>query len=368
MLQCVAVEWVRYPNINTSPTGTLQQIIMARPLRIEYPNACYHVSNRADTPETVRPAPAGERAGSRAGGLKGGLKGGLFPAEQYYQAFLDGVREAATRFNVEVLGWCLLKNEYHLLIRTPEGNLSRFMRQVDGLYTQYYQKHKRRRGSVFRARYKSVLFQPENYLLPLTRYVHNLPRTARQNPLAWPWSSVHRYLGKPGRDAGLMPDEVLAAAGGAEAYAAYLQGGNDRELQRFYGKKNQLSVLGDEKFRSRVKSLASISGARGTSKGALARKRPTPGKIISSVADTFQVSDTSILHAARGPGSKNVPRWVAMYLCQEAGGITLQKIAQQFGLQRYGTVSTTIGKLKDEFEDNPPLVNRVERIRQQLYQ
>src|SRR5690606_28052916 len=141
-------------------------IIMARPLRIEYPNACYHVSNRADTPEPVRPAPAGERASgseradSRSGGLKGGLKaglkGGLFPAEQYYQAFLDGVREAATRFNVEVLGWCLLKNEYHLLIRTPEGNLSRFMRQVDGLYTQYYQKHKRRRGSVFRARYKSV--------------------------------------------------------------------------------------------------------------------------------------------------------------------------------------------------------------------
>jgi putative transposase len=100
----------------------------------------------------------------------------------------------------------------------------------------------------------------------------------------------------------------------------------------------------------------------------LARKRPTPGRIISSVADTFNVSDTSILHAARGPGSKNVPRWVAMYLCQEAGGITLQKIAQQFGLQRYGTVSTTIGKLKGEFEDDPPLVGRVERIRQQLAQ
>lgn len=324
---------------------------MARPLRIEYPNAYYHVSNRAES------------------------TGGLFPTEQYYQAFLDGVREAATRFNVDVLGWCLLKNEYHLLIKTPEGNLSRFMRQVDGLYTQYFQKHKRRRGSVFRARYKSVLFQPEQYLAPLSRYLHNLPRTARQNPQAWPWSSVPLYLGRPGHDAGLKPDEVLAHFGTAEqaeqriaAYATYLQAGADRELQRFYGKKNQLSVLGDEKFRERARSLASISGARGVSKGAVARRRPTPGKIISSVADTFQVSDSSILHAARGPGSKNVPRWVAMYLCQEAGGITLQKIAQQFGLQRYGTVSTTIGKLKDEFEENPPLMTRVETIRQQLYQ
>lgn len=323
---------------------------MARPLRIEYPNAYYHVSNKADN------------------------TGGLFPSEQYYQAFLDGVREAASRFNVEVLGWCLLKTEYHLLIKTPEGNLSRFMRQVDGLYTQYYQKHKRKRGSVFRARYKSVLFQPEHYLAPLSRYLHNLPRTARQNPLAWPWSSVQQYLVDGDGAAGLTTSEVLSLFGTASgtpdaarsAYASYMQAGNDRELSRFYGKKNQLSVLGDEKFRARAKSLAAVSITRGVSKGTLARKRPTPGKIISSVADTFNVSGTSILHAARGPGSKNVPRWVAMYLCQEAGGITLQKIAQQFGLQRYGTVSTTIGKLKDEFEGNPPLMNRVERIRQQL--
>ncbi len=321
---------------------------MARPLRIEYPNAYYHVSNKADN------------------------NGGLFPSEQYYQAFLDGVREAASRFNVDVLAWCLLKTEYHLLIKTPEGNLSRFMRQVDGLYTQYYQKHKRKRGSVFRARYKSVLFQPESYLVPLSRYLHNLPRTARQNPLAWPWSSVQHYLTEGSGERWLKPDEVLANFGAQPqagvAYGDYLRAGHDRELSRFYGKKNQLSVLGDEKFRARTKSLAAVTVARGVSKGALARKRPTPGRIISSVADTFNVSGTSILHAARGPGSKNVPRWVAMYLCQEAGGITLQKIAQQFGLQRYGTVSTTIGKLKDEFEGNPPLLSRVERIRQQLAQ
>jgi putative transposase len=325
---------------------------MARPLRIEYPNAYYHVSNKADN------------------------TGGLFPSELYYQAFLDGVREAASRFNVDLLSWCLLKNEYHLLIKTPEGNLSRFMRQVDGLYTQYYQKNRRKRGSVFRARYKSVLFQPELYLAPLSRYLHSLPRTARQNPFVWPWSSVQHYLADSGlpldavNNAGLRTEEVLTGFGAPaecrDAYRTYLQAGNDRELVRFYGKKNQLSVLGDDKFRARAKSLAAVTVTRGVSKGMLARKRPTPGKIISSVADTFNVSGNSILHAARGPGSKNVPRWVAMYLCQEAGGITLQKIAQQFGLQRYGTVSTTIGKLKDEFEDDPPLMSRVERIRREL--
>lgn len=321
---------------------------MARPLRIEYPNAYYHLTNKAEN----------------------GVS--LFSGEQYYQAFLNGVKEAAERFNVDLLGWCLLKHEYHLLIKTPEGNLSRFMRQVDGLYTQQYQKLKRKQGSVFKSRYKSVLFQAERYLLELSRYLHNLPKTARQNPVAWPWSSLNFYLNNSGKDLGLKTDEVLNAFGkGASAraeYAQYVKHGSTPELIRFYSKKNQPSVLGDEKFRDRVKGLAAVTGARGVARGALVSKRPSTTRIVSSVADTFKVSGSSILHAARGPGSKNVPRWVAMYLCQEAGGITLQKIAGQFGLQRYGTVSTTISKLKGEFVGNPPLVNRVQRIRQQLYQ
>ena len=70
--------------------------------------------------------------------------------------------------------------------------------------------------------------------------------------------------------------------------------------------------------------------------------------------------------AARGPGSKNVPRWVAMHLCQEVGGVTLQVIADHFGLQRYGTVSTTIGKLRDELPANPRLQSQLHKLLQQL--
>ena len=336
---------------------------MARPLRIEYPNAYYHVSNRSD-----RPA-------------------GLFPGDAFYEAFLDSVRVSAERFNVEVLAWCLLRGEYHLLLKTPEANLSRFMRQVDGLYTQFFQRNRRRRGAVFRARYKSVLLQAEPWLVPVSRYIHNLPRAARQSPLNWRWSSLTHYLaGTEGR-VPLARTEILAGVAGQvqtgeadstgtavpaeqatrDAYAAYVRAGNDRQLQRFYGKRNQLSVLGDDKFKARVKALDDVSALRGISRGAAARKRPSVTRIINSVADTFQVTDHSILRAARGPGTKNVPRWVAMYLCQEVGGVTLQNIANEFGLQRYGTVSTTIGKLKDEFLDDPPLESRVRQIRQDLY-
>lgn len=320
---------------------------MARPLRIEYPNAYYHVSNKAEANQK------------------------LFPGDQYYQVFLSGVFEAAARLNVEVHCWSLLKNEYHLLVKTPEGNLSRFMRQVDGLYTQNYQRLKRAKGSVFRSRYKSVLFQPERYLLPLSRYLHRLPPRYS----TWRWSSLQAYLeGKSAGSVGaasvqsaLVRSEVLAQVGGVPArYQAYLSEGSDPELQRFYSKKNQLSILGDARFRGRARAALAPAATRGASKGALARKRPSLQKIVGLVAETFAVTPKSIIQAARGPGSKNIPRWVAMYLCQEAGGITLQVIAQHFGLQRYGTVSTTIGKLKQELLDAPKLQLTIQKLRKQL--
>ena len=84
------------------------------------------------------------------------------------------------------------------------------------------------------------------------------------------------------------------------------------------------------------------------------------------MATVFTVSEDSIVQAARGPGSKNVPRWVAMHLCQEVGGVTLQVIADHFGLQRYGTVSTTIGKLRAELPANPRLQSQLHKLLQQL--
>ena len=136
---------------------------MASPLRIEYPDAVYHVSNYGLDNQRV------------------------FPSDRYYDQFLKSLADACSRLNVEVHAYCLLRNQYHLIIKTPEGNLSRFMRQVDGLYTQHYQKMKRSEGSLFRGRYKAVLIQAEGYLLPLSSYIHS---KIRSSDLAdYPYSS-----------------------------------------------------------------------------------------------------------------------------------------------------------------------------------
>lgn len=318
---------------------------MARPLRIEYPDATYHVSNFALD---------NQRA---------------FPSAKYFDAFIEGLEETCARLNVEVHAFCLLRDQYHLVIKTPEGNLSRFMRQVDGLYTQNYQRMKNSDGSLFRGRYKAVLVQADKYLLPLSRYIHSLVRAADRN--TYKYSSYTYFTRKAKPPEWFNRDDTLrqlkaAAAKRPLAYKKYVADGVDEEMAHFYGKKNLSSIMGDEKFKKAAQRKRSASAARGVSKGANAKWRPSCRQIIKEVAKQFKVSESSIYNAARGPGSKNVPRWVAMYLCQELSAVTLQQIAKLFKLKRYGTVSTTVGKLKKEFDEDPKLLATTERLARKL--
>ena len=318
---------------------------MARPLRIEYPDAMYHVSNYSLDGKRV------------------------FPSDRYYDQFLAGVAEACARLNVEIHAYCLLRNQYHLIVKTPEGNLSRFMRQVDGLYTQSYQRMKGAGGSLFRGRYKAVLVQAENYLLPLSRYLH---LKVKASDLAnYPYSSYRFFTRKANPPAWFNRIDTqkqlkIQASKRAIAYKKYVAAGIDDELAKFYGKKNLSSVMGDEKFRKSARKKRSATAARGISRGANAKWRPSCKQIIAAVAKRFKVTEASIYKAARGPGSKNVPRWVAMYLCQELSGVTLQHIAKLFRLKRYGTVSTTVGKLKKEISEDSSLNTALERLSKKL--
>lgn len=313
---------------------------MARPLRIEYPNAVYHVFNR---------------------GLDSAQ---IFPSERYYQAFLNALAETCARCNVVVHAFCLLRDQYHLAVRTPEANLSRFMRQVDGLYTQHFQQLRRTSGSLFAGRYKAVVVEADRYLLPVSRYLHALAGESRLR--SWPWSSYGFYTGNGKPPPWFSCDEVLRqldiGSGRRSAYAKYMKAGVDESLAHFYRRANLPSVLGGHSFHQRVRRLRDASRERGRSRGAAARWRPGCRQVVTAVARAFGVSEKSIYQAARGPGSKNLPRWLAMHLCQELAAVTLQEIAELFCLQRYGTVSTTVGKLKKEMQENRSLRLTCDRL------
>lgn len=317
---------------------------MARPLRIEYPDAFYHVSNTAAEGQRV------------------------FPFARYYEIFLAVLEETCLRLNVQVHAYTLLRDRYHLLVKTPEANLSRFMRQVDGLYTQHYQRLRKSSGSLFRGRYKAVLVQPENNLLPLSRFIHLQVR--KQDLDSYQWSSYANYVNRVKPPSWLVREEVLAQLEAPttrrfQRYAAYVAEGIDADMARFYGKKNLSSIMGDETFRKAAAAKRANKG-KAPARTTQAKWRPTCKEIVAEVAKHFKVTEESIYKAARGPGSKNVPRWVSMYLCQELSGSTLQVIAKLFKLKRYGTVSTTVGKLKKEFETDPALEAATSKLMKSL--
>lgn len=124
---------------------------MPRPLRIHFPNAWYHVMNRG------------------AGGQK------IFKNNIHRTMFLELLEECHRMFNLKICAYCLMDNHYHLLVSTPDANLSRVMRHINGVYTQKFNRLLKIDGPLFRGRYKAQLVDDDCYQLIVSRYIHLNP-------------------------------------------------------------------------------------------------------------------------------------------------------------------------------------------------
>jgi len=164
---------------------------MARPLRIEYPGALYHVTTRGN-------------AGGR-----------IFRTDKDREYFLDLLGFIIERFHWLCHAWCLMDNHYHLILETPEGNLSRGMRQLNGIYTQKYNWKYTKTGHIFQGRYKAILVDKESYLLELCRYVVLNPVRANivRRPQDWKWSSYRSTTGRAKPPHWFTTDWILAQFG-----------------------------------------------------------------------------------------------------------------------------------------------------------
>ena len=160
---------------------------MARPLRIEFPGAIDHVTARGNAREAV------------------------FHDDADRELFLDALGEVVTRFGWLCHAYCLMDNHYHLLIETPQGNLSPGMRQLNGVYTQRFNRRHARVGHVFQGRFKAILVERESYLLELARYIVLNPVRAKvvKNPDRYPWSSYPATVGAVASPACLSTDWLL---------------------------------------------------------------------------------------------------------------------------------------------------------------
>ena len=317
---------------------------MPRPLRIEYENAYYHVMNR------------------------GRGRQHIFHGEDYFNAFLSILEQAHLRFGLQVLSYCLMSNHYHLLVKTPEANLGRAMRHINGLYTQTYNRLRNTDGSLFRGRYKAILVEQDSYQLQLSRYIHRNPIDAKMVEQLddYRWSSYPSYVNKQPAPDWLNQSEIYQQLGVKSRlrarYRAFVEMGVDEDIASFYRKGNQKPYLGSDDFRNWVYRHRQSENQELDQK-ALNHFRPNIDQVTESVAGFFKVSRESIVFGRRGRVDENIPRWLVMYLAQEICGLKLQEIADYLGLKRTGSIPTTISKLRERIVNQPGLGRDVDKIK-----
>ena len=183
---------------------------MTRPLRIEFPGALYHVTAR------------------------GNRRSLIYIDDIDRWEWLRALTEVCTRFNFVIPAYCQMGNHYHLMIETPDGNLSQGMRHFNSIYSQYFNRRHRQVGHVFQGRFKAILVQKENYLLELSRYIVLNPVRAHcvESAGEWTWSSYRSTIGQTDAPTWLDCDWLLERFGDCKkdacsAYEKFVAAGID---------------------------------------------------------------------------------------------------------------------------------------------
>jgi putative transposase len=274
---------------------------MSRPLRIEYAGALYHVTSRGDGQKDI------------------------YLDEQDRNDFLSVLGNVCVRFNWTVHAYCLMSNHYHLLLETPDSNLSQGMRQLNGVYTQHFNRSHRRVGHVFQGRYKAIIVQKDSYLLELSRYIVLNPVRARMVRSAkdWPWSSYRASCGIIAAPDWLSTDWLLSTFAktrkvAVERYRDFVAKGKSLPSP-WENLKNQI-FLGDERFVEDMQCKLNLNQELSEIPRAQRRKIHKPLEYYSH------------LYKDRNDGI------IAAY---QSGGYSMKAIGDHFGVH-YSSVSKII--------------------------
>ncbi len=271
---------------------------MARPLRIELAGGLYHVTSRGDRREDI------------------------FLCVTDRRVWLEIFAEVCERFNWVCHAWCQMTNHYHIVVETCEGNLSQGMRQLNGVYTQRFNRTHHRVGHVFQGRYRAIMVEKDTYLLELMRYVVLNPMRAGMVKAVedWPWSSFAAMVGTAPCPDWLQTDWVLAQfdntrGKAVRGYMEFVRAGVGQP-STWDSLRGQI-YLGSEGFVNRMQAL--VSDRFAMAEIPRAQRRPL-AKPLAHYRDTM--ADPK----------------AAMAAAYASGDYTMQEIATCFAVH-YATVS-----------------------------
>jgi len=313
---------------------------MARPLRIEYGGAFYHVTDR------------------------GNERREIFQTKKDYERFKRYVIGAQDRYDFLLHGYVLMTNHYHLIIETSKANLNRIMHYINGSYTTYFNRRQGRNGHLFQGRYKAILVDVDRYLLELSRYLHLNPVRAGlvKRPEEYSYSSYRSYITREKEEI-VHRDRIWGmisgdGRNGVQRYRRFVEEALGRDLEsplkRVYGG----VILGGDKF---IRDVLRRMEGRDVRRQDISYRRQLRvtkdvEEIIHAIGSYFNVTREVILE------DKRVLRNTAIYLGKKYTALTNREMGDLFGGISYSAITRVYQRFGQKILKNRNLRKQIEEI------
>lgn len=308
---------------------------MARPLRIQYPDAFYHVTSRGNERKAV------------------------YKSQRDREKFLSYLESATDRYEAVIHVYCLMDNHYHLLLETPAGNLSQIMHHINGAYTTYFNTKRARTGHLFQGRYKAILIDVDEYAKELSRYIHLNPVRAgiAEKPDAYKWSSCRYYTVKKKAPEWLERNFILGYFGkkpvvAMKRYQDFVTAVINQEYKNPLAELSHSVILGSAEFVAEIKEQF------------LKTKKPDrdlPALRSLSIRPSFDQIEKAVDSALRS--NEKVARQVKLHLCHRYSGRKLREIGSRYGMGLSGVTQAShrIGLKAETDKKLGKLLKRIEK-------
>lgn len=313
---------------------------MARPLRIEYPGAYYHVTARGNERKRI-----------------------YFNKNDYLK-FREYIEDAEEKYGCLLHVYVFMTNHYHMILETPQANISKVMHFINGSYTNYINKKRDRSGHLFQGRYKALLIDRDNYLLELSRYIHLNPVRANivDKPEEYINSSYRSYVGNR-KDDIVHHDQLLQMISkdiknAPKMYKQFVENGMEGDLENPFLKTYGGSILGERSFikQALYKLKSEVISRKETSHRKMLESALKSDLIVNAVSNYFGIEKEVVVN------DRKEYRNICIYIMKKYTGMTNSQIGQVFNGLSFSAVSKAFQRETKAIKENRAMRKRVNKI------
>jgi REP element-mobilizing transposase RayT len=322
---------------------------MARPLRIEYPGAFYHVISRGISHES------------------------LFRSHRDKEKFLEYIEKVSERFSIIIHTYCLMNTHYHLLIETSEPNLSQSIQWLNVSYAIYFNRKHNRSGYLFQGRFKAILIDADAYLKQLSRYIHLNPVKAKLVSSAglYRWSSYPAFTGKQTPPMFLETGWLLSNFGKSKKvaqknYKEFVEKANIKTLENPSKHITEGVILGDTDFVNWIKDtfLSEKKDDKEIPQLRHLKPRISLETVVEQVSKEFNCEVENILQKGR---KQNKAREAAIYLARDLTGLSGKALGNYFDGVSGALITIMYNRIANESSKNKRLKYALERLKKRIF-